>query len=145
MTKRFCTVVTDASWCPHERVAGWAAWLVCDGNRHKQYGAFKETVASSTEAEVKAILNGLYLARKRYDAQHYHVVSDCVGAMLKLQNALNWRHELEKIVGTSRVTFKHVKAHTRNTDARSYVNNWCDVNAKTAMWSQRTGKGVDNV
>lgn len=27
---------------------------------------------------------------------------------------------------------KHVKAHTDNTDVRSYLNDWCDQNAKAA-------------
>jgi len=37
-----------------------------------------------------------------------------------------------------RVTTRHVKGHTSNPDARSYVNRWCDREAKKHM---REGRG----
>lgn len=133
-SKRFCTVLTDASWCPDSRAAGWAAWLVCDGNRYKQYGAFKAKCQNAGEAEIKAILNGLSLAKKHFDPVHYHVVSDCQHALRTLPIATNqWGAKLREIVGSARVTFAHVKAHNGTPDKRSYVNAWCDRNARKAM------------
>jgi hypothetical protein len=32
-----------------------------------------------------------------------------------------------------RIQFRHVKAHTRAQDARSWVNRWCDREAKIKM------------
>lgn len=34
------------------------------------------------------------------------------------------------------IEFRHVRAHTDTKDARSYVNDWCDKNAKLFMWCQ---------
>lgn len=138
---KFCTVLTDASWCPHEKVAGWAVWIVCNNERYKRYDAFFEKVASAREAEIKAIINGCYIAKRVFAPDHYHVVSDCVDAMRALQGVgvtKEWQEKLLSIVGTAKVTFKHVKAHSNVQDKRSYVNNWCDFNAKMAMRSLRT-------
>ncbi len=33
------------------------------------------------------------------------------------------------------VEFRHVKAHERTDTARTYVNDWCDKNAKKALFS----------
>lgn len=133
---RFTTVLTDASWCPHENVAGWAAWIVCNDERFKRYDAFFEKVASAREAEIKAIINGCFIAKRVFNPDHYHVVSDCVDAMHLLQgkgSTKEWQEKLVEIIGETPITFKHVKAHSSNKDSRSYVNNWCDFNAKMAM------------
>lgn len=136
-----CTVLTDASWCPDNKVAGWAAWIVCNDERVKKFDTFYGLIESSFEAEVKAILNGLWLAKNAFNTNHYHVVSDCVMAMDALQgkhNSKEWQNKMVDIVGTARVTFKHVKAHTNATDKRSWVNNWCDMQAKLSMRKLRT-------
>lgn len=144
-SERFCTILTDASWCPSQKVAGWAAWIVCNDERYKRYDAFFEKVDSSHEAEIKAIINGVYIAKRVFDPDHYHVVSDCLTAMNVLQGKAGgkvWHAKLLEIVGTTRVTFAHVKAHTNTKDKRSYVNNWCDFNAKMAMRRLRSTDGV---
>ncbi len=125
---KFCTVITDASFCPYEKVAGWACWIVCNGKRVKKYGAFKDKAKSAMEAEIKAILNGVFIAEKAFKPSHYHIVSDCTMAMDALQGrsvTLEWQKLLLAITGDARLTFKHVKAHTAGKDARSWVNNWC--------------------
>lgn len=140
---KFCTVLTDASWCPHEKVGGWAVWIVMNGERFKRFDAFFEKLESAKEAEIKAILNGLYIAKRVFAPEAYHVVSDCVHAMKELQGTgatQEWRNKMLEITGESKVTYKHVKAHTSNDDKRSYVNNWCDFQAKMAMRSLRTRK-----
>ena len=139
--KLFCTVLTDASWCPHEKVAGWACWIVCNDERYKRFDAFFEKVDTPVEAEIKAILNGLFIARRVFNADRYHVVSDCTQAMAALKGEWptdKWKLKLLDIIGSASVSYKHVKAHTKATDKRSWVNNWCDFNAKIAMRSMRT-------
>lgn len=141
LTERFCTVLTDASWCPQEKVAGWAVWVVCNNERYKRYDAFFEKVASSREAEIKAIINGCYIAKRVFDPTHYHVVSDCVDAMNALQGKFatnEWKDKLTSIIGDTKITFKHVKAHSNTNDKRTYVNNWCDFQARMAMRSLRS-------
>ena len=140
MTKhKICTIVTDASFCAKTNVAGWACWVVYDGQREKRYGAFKGIVQHSGHAEIKAILNGLYIAKQLHDPQHYHVVSDCLNAMdnLKIGREKVWRRKMLEIIGESNITFKHVKAHTNVQDARSFVNRWCDEHAKKSMKEKR--------
>lgn len=147
MTAKFCTVLTDASWCPHEHVAGWAVWIVCNNERYKRYDAFFEKVANAQEAEIKAIINGVHIAKRVFNPDHYHVVSDCTGAMTALQGkgtTKEWQNILTNITGDAMVTFKHVRAHTKGNDKRSWVNNWCDFNAKLAMRSLRSISGGSN-
>jgi RNase H len=132
----FCTVLTDASWCPHSKAAGWAAWIVCNETRHKQHAPFKEIVENACVAEIMAIINGVYLAQKKFKPDHYHVVTDCTKAILILKHGYErgkWTKMLTDIIGEANITYKHVKAHTENTDKRSYVNNWCDLHAKRSM------------
>ena len=140
---KFCTVLTDASWCPDEFVAGWAAWLVCDEGRYTRYDAFLEPVPSAHDAEIKAILNGIFIARRLFDPEHFHVVTDCVGAIDTLSNKDSRKYRqynelLQSIVKSDKITFKHVKAHVKIQDKRSYVNDWCDFHAKLAMKQQRS-------
>lgn len=49
-------------------------------------------------------------------------------AVAKLYN------DLIKRVGSKKNEIRHVAAHTDNEDARSYVNAWCDMEAKKMMW-----------
>lgn len=142
-SENFCTVLTDASWCPSEKVAGWAVWIVCNNERYKRFDAFFEKVDSSREAEIKAIINGVYIAKRVFAPDHYHVVSDCVDAMNALQGKTGdkqWQNKLIEIIGETRITFKHVKAHSSTNDKRTYVNNWCDFQARMAMRSLRSMK-----
>lgn len=135
-SEKMCTVLTDASWCPDYKIAGWACWIVHDNERIKKYDTFYDHVGTSNEAEIKAILNGLWIAVRTFNSEHYHVVTDCTAAMDALQQRTHdktWHKKMLDIVGDAKVTFKHVKAHTNVKDKRSWVNNWCDFNAKLAM------------
>lgn len=138
---KFCTVLTDASWCPYEKVAGWACWIVCNGERYKRFDAFFEKVETAKEAEIKAIINGVYIAKRVFMPDHYHIVSDCTQAMDALKGlgpTKHWKEKLVEIIGDAKITFKHVKAHSSTNDKRTFVNNWCDFQAKMAMRSLRT-------
>lgn len=50
------------------------------------------------------------------------------------------RREFNKIVESYpkdiKIEFRHVKAHSGVDDSRSFVNEWCDTNAKREMWSK---------
>ncbi len=138
-----CTVVTDASYCPKTKAAGWACWIVYEGQRHKQYGIFKGAVDGCFEAEIMAIINGLFIAKKIFSPEHFHVVSDCIPAMMVVEGKTRkiklkkWRKKTLEIIGNQKLTTKHVKAHTSVQDKRSYVNRWCDTYAKAAMKQQK--------
>lgn len=135
---KFCTVLTDASFCPKQRVGGWAVWIVCEDERYKRFDAFFELLATSQEAEIKAIINGLWIANRLFSPDHFHVVSDCTTAMAAIsRSGTKWNAKVLEIIGERRLTFKHVKAHSGVGDRRSYVNEWCDFHAKMAMKRQR--------
>lgn len=145
--EKFCTVLTDASWCPNQKVAGWAAWIVCNNERFQRFDAFFEKIESAREAEIKAIINGVYIAKRIFAPEHYHIVSDCVDAMNALQGKGTtkiWQDKLTEIIGTAKVTFKHVKAHTDVKDKRTFAHNFCDFKAKIAMRSLRTAPKESN-
>lgn len=135
--RKLCTIVTDASFCDKTKAAGWAVWIVCDEGRYKHFGGFKTKIDKPHEAEIKAILNGLYFAKKQFVVSQYHIVTDCQAAIDHLKNTLEWQAQVKNIIGNGIVTFSHVKAHTKKEDKRSYVNRWCDKQAKVYMQKQR--------
>jgi ribonuclease HI len=144
----FATVVTDASFFADTGKAGWACWIVCNGERYKAYGAFSGKKTCSTHAEVCAIGNGIFLAIKRFNPEKIHVVTDSMNAIhilesfgkkgLSKKNKTNATAQKEaakiikKISTNLTLTFKHVRAHTDIQDKRSFVNRWCDEHAKKA-------------
>ena len=133
--KKLCTIVTDASWCPRTKVGGWAVWIVCENIRHKAYAAFVDKCKTSGEAEIKAAINGIYLAHKKFeDVDRYHFVIDCREAIWHIKNKKSdWRIQMQKIVGNTSITAKHVKAHGSTSTKRTWVNNWCDKHSKQEM------------
>ena len=130
-----CTIVTDASFCPQTKFGGWAAWIVCDQQRQRYCAAFKDPCLSGFEAERNGAINGLYLAKRHFpDAYRYHFVVDCRGVIdVITQKKGDWWPKLKVIADPIPISVKHVKAHTRDTAARSWVNRWCDTYAKQAM------------
>lgn len=140
------TIITDASYCDRTKAAGWAAWIRIDGASDpiKKYAEFKQPVSSSREAEMLAVINGLWLA-----AQHGVTVAlvqtDCM-AVVHMLNGETKKKSIRDEYSRARakagvchikVSGRHVRGHTQVADARSYVNRWCDSRAKTAMKKQR--------
>lgn len=136
------TIITDASFCPRTKAAGWAAWVRIDGHPEpiKRYAEFRQPVENAQEAEMLAAINGLWLA-----AQHGVTVAlvqtDCLAVVHMLNGQTKNEHlrrafsgALAKagVAGIAR-SGRHVKGHTQTADARSYVNRWCDERAKSAM------------
>lgn len=133
------TVITDASFCNATKKAGWAAWIVIAGVRHKKYGAFKNKVDRSDLSELYAAWNGIFIARQ-LGATSILLQTDCEAAIQLLSGGVSDRQKRymkrlrkKKHLDMSGVIFKHVKGHTDKDDARSYVNRWCDEMAKAAM------------
>lgn len=127
------TVIADASFCPQTRAGGWAAWLTSDKGRKQHAGCFHDLPKSPTEAELWAVLNGIWLAFE-LGATHILIQSDCTGALKLIDDGIP---ELSLFAGVF-IRTKHVKGHTQTKDARSYVNRWCDSEAKKHMRKQRT-------
>ena len=136
------TVNCDASFCPHTKAAGWAVWIAVDGGvKHKQSGRFKHSPRTSNEAEFWAMLNGLWIAVHTYGVTHALIQGDCRGALDKImRRPVVVRNICDKVDHAVSIRTKWVKAHTTTSDARSWVNDWCDRQAKRHMESERRTK-----
>lgn len=142
------TINTDASYSPINRRAGYAFWAVCDEFRIQKSGVFRDKCMNPNDAEAKCILNALKvvtsanknitkiivntdslnaIALLKYDREH---MRKYIGDNMKM-----WKHlrivyaEFRRIKGLQ-IEFRHVKAHSGLKDKRSYVNEWCNFNAK---------------
>lgn len=148
-------MVTDASFYQDQRrvCGGWAAWVRIDDwpMPIKGFGSFKKTPRNSSEAEVMAALNGLYIAANR-GATHILIRSDCMavehlvnGRATKDYMVHRWRNALSApwASGIVQLTSKHVKGHgDRTRHAAAWTNDWCDQKAKQAMRRARKGGRV---
>jgi ribonuclease HI len=141
------TINTDASW--RDKFAGYAFWIVCDAGKIQKAGKIKILVDNSGEAEMMCIANALHtLKHSRFseitkviintDSQHCidrlspggkftgKTTEECLFTMmeicLKLGKSIRDIHSVFE--------FRHVKAHSGKKDNRSFVNEWCDREAK---------------
>lgn len=136
------TVITDASFCPKTKAAGWAAWVRIDGEAEpvKRYGELKTPVDRAQHAELLAAVNGIWLAMK-YGATEVLVQTDCLEVVHLLEGKTRKASLISRFTlalreaGVEHImrSGRHVKGHTTVEDARSYVNRWCDEKAKSAM------------
>ena len=134
------TVITDASFCHHTRSGGWAAWVTINTFyelgaprviRIKRYGTFHKRPKNSTEAEVWAAYNGIWLAYAN-GATDILIQTDCTGAIDRDHKGAAKKHWPD-----ATVAWRHVKGHTDREEARFFVNRWCDEHAGKMMRKQR--------
>ena len=128
-----CTVNTDASYCPYIQAGAGAVWISFVDGPYRKAFTFKKKPANAKQAEKWAILNGLHMARKM-GHETILINSDCKWAMHEIQQS--------KSIDITGVEFRYVKAHNGTKDSRSYVNNWCDKEAKKLMriWRKKLQK-----
>lgn len=152
------TINTDASWDPKLKIAGYAIWIVSDNFRVKVGGVFKDTCRNPHEAEIKAILNALYILGTKEDYISRIIFNtdstNAIGVLtwdlphikkyLGRNNAKHWKpfykklnRYKKKITGMPVYEFRHVRAHTGAENARSKVNEWCDKTAKAFLREER--------
>ena len=137
------TITTDASFCPDNKVGGFAFWITSNINRVQVSGGFKDTIENSADAEFMCILNSLVtLIRLNYPIITKVIVNTDCEAVIK-QVKQNKTSKLvayyKALIKKNKLTieFRHVKAHTSKNDKRSYVNRWCDKEAKKEMLKKR--------
>lgn len=136
------TVITDASFCPETKSAGWAIWVAHDkGARIKKYGNFKRMPKDSGMAELWAAINGIAYAT-RAGAKSILLQTDCTYVVKLLNEHPDKIYEalrLVKIEERPTVKVFHVKGHTNSSwsGAKYWVNRWCDKHAGIAMRTQR--------
>lgn len=137
----FITAYTDASF---HKQGGWAVWLRSERGRVIRQGVCPAQVRDSFAAELWAIKQALEFAVAEWpDSDVVLVNTDSLAAVDALENDGAWsqREEVAQIqeaiwsfVFRKYLTlrFKHVKAHTGQSDVRSYINRAVDQKAKAA-------------
>lgn len=136
------TINTDASFSYQHKVGSYAFVIVCDHFRIKHSGTFtKAQPTNPTDAEIMSIGNALHTLLKRQDvptSAWLIINTDSKAAMNVIQKGKNklgadvrkMIDELKVRIQYHKFEFRHVKAHSGKGDARSLVNEWCDMNAK---------------
>ena len=139
------TINTDASFSPDYKVGGFAFYIVCDQFKITKSGMFKINPKTSIEAEMMCMANALHtlLMQKDLPQTKWIVLnSDCLSAFEKIK--LKGKNSKGRLIaqilrkirlkcGMPKFDFRHVKAHNGTPDARSFVNDWCDKEAKKWM------------
>lgn len=144
------TINTDASFHPVHKKGGYAFYIVCDLFKIQKGGMFKKNPKTAMEAEMMCMANALYtlLSQKELPSTKWIVInSDCLFSFERIkrksQDAIGKQvaEMLRKVrlktsykdVIMPKFEFRHVKAHNGTPDARSWVNDWCDKEAKKWM------------
>lgn len=150
--KKYLTINTDASFHPIKKTSGYAFYIKCDDFTLKHSGVFKNNIPeNSMEAELMCIGNAVYAVLNLKDVPKVDCIiinTDCIPAIHRIMkkkhplgikvksliDSLKWK------CGQANIKIKHVKAHTNKQDSRSWVNDWCDKNAKGQMSKQKKNK-----
>lgn len=146
------TINTDASFS--DGYGGFAFWIVCDEGKIQKAGKIKSKINSSTEAETMCIANAIHtLKHSRFkEIKRIFVNTDSQGSIQFLSgkhrpkagtmmfnvveearfNMMEFCLKIGKSIRDVNTVFEFrwVKAHNGKKDARSYVNSWCDKEAK---------------
>jgi ribonuclease HI len=133
------TVITDASFCPSTKIGTWAAWVVVSTKkvrRVKLCRVFKQNPKNSSEAEIWALANGLSIAVKlRCDT--ILLQSDSMEAVLLFKDRKKLLTYFPNLPSHVKITTNHIKGHSTNDDKKSFVNRWCDTEARSKLRKER--------
>lgn len=149
---RCITINTDASFHPKYKCGGYAFLIKSDLFEIKMGGAFKNNPTTPTDAEIKGIGNSIHVLLHLQDLPECDLLvinNDCKSGMQWLETPIyktpkKIRRMIDALLvrlGNPKFEFRHVKAHNGTPDARSFVNNWCDVEAKKWMRTKIPKKG----
>jgi ribonuclease HI len=148
-----CTINTDASFSKYHKMGGYAFWAVSNTFKITKSGAFKAKCTDSTDCEIKCIINALMTVLHgcagvtrvivNTDSMNaIHILTNdrdaqkrwCRGVKINGKYRAAYHKVLSGAKSRAVIEFRHVKAHTGEDSARSWVNEWCDTEAKKAMW-----------
>lgn len=142
------TINTDASFHPHLKYGAYAFWAICNDCKITKSGVFRKKCINPDDAEAKCILNALTVVLKSHKAVSKIIVNtDSLNAIAYLTNdrkhirryglignkATEFKRLLCLLIKEKTIEFRHVKAHSGISDKRSYVNEWCDAEAKKQL------------
>lgn len=139
------TINTDASYNSQKQVGGYAFYIVCDLFKIQKSGMFKVHPKSPMQAEMMCMANALHTLAAQPELPQFNWIvinSDCLFSFEKIK--LKSQDKIGRVVakklrsvrektGFPDYELRHVKAHNGTPDARSWVNDWCDKEAKKWM------------
>lgn len=138
---RGITINTDASFYNQHKIGAFAFWIKSDVFKITKGGMFKTEILDSTQAEIYAIGNAIACLLQQPDlpqANFLVINTDCTYAIKQITERRSidgnkvyhlWQQLIKKI-GSKKNSFRHVRAHTGKNNPRSFVNEWCDTEAK---------------
>ena len=156
------TIISDASCSTDLQYAAYAFWAVSSRAKLAHSGPLKEPVGSTAEAEVKAVMNAVHIAKRAgvlCDGDDLLIQVDALGAihaltgvMTKSRTKLKYARYLKAFQDATqahgiRVEFRHVKGHTKaetHGEARFRAQRNVDKAARTAMRNARTAGRCDH-
>jgi|SRR6476661_683234 len=141
------TINTDASFSQKHQIGSFAFWIVCNEFRILKSGILKSNVVRPELAEFKCIVNAFHTLFNQdiRGIKKIIVNTDCLNVIHVINDSkpeisrykLGFLKEVlkpyKKIISkhpSVTIEFRHVRSHTGKGDARSYVNEWCDTEAK---------------
>ena len=150
--KKICTIYTDASFkiVGDKVLSSWAMYARCNNGRLEHSANFKNNSSKDpTHAEARAIFKAIKMCYKKWpDIDIVFVNTDSLAVChsmwpngigrqnMKISKSKPESYQIIKAMQEWLIKhnlisrFKHVKAHTGNSDVRSWVNDRCDKNAK---------------
>lgn len=153
------TIISDASWCPNTRAAGYGFWSVSERGRHAGGGSFKAGAKSAMHAEMMAIVNALHVTLALGIAakgDRVLIQTDCLygiytfeGRGLMGKKARKRNAFLSPVVDLFKehvrandltVEFRHVRGHTSVADQRSMAQRHADARARVGMKKARAAR-----
>jgi len=146
------TINTDASFHTRLKIGGYAFWAVSNDFKITKSGVFRKKCQTSDDAESKCIINALTVILKAHNSITKIIINtDSLNSIAYLTRDIKhiqrYRLSHSKMrqfkqcltmlpIGKIKIEYRHVKAHSGVDDARSFVNEWCDTEAKKMMWSK---------
>lgn len=142
------TITTDASFHFEHNIGAYAFWAVSNNFRILKHGAIKQKIFSPDTAEFMCIINAIHCVIKEKGISKIIVNTDSMNVIhcvernksamkkYKLNHLQSLYKVYEELIGNMPIEFRHVRAHTMKTDARSWVNEWCDSKAKESLWKE---------
>lgn len=158
------TINTDAAFHSGKKVGGFAFWIVSNRGKIAYAGPLKSNVFNPDHAELQCIINAFHVLFTKTDWKNISriiVNTDSLNSIHVLeanQEAIKkyrlkdtyfkiYRYRLKSLKKKysvcgykGQIEFRHVKAHTGTDNARKFVNDWCDKNAKEQLWKQINSK-----
>lgn len=143
------TIITDASFCPNTKAAGYSCWIASNGGKQAFEGPLNAP-RDNNVAETMAIVNALWhgfkhgLIKPKSDILIQSDSETAIGILKgeKIPSNQQYRDAVAYVQGlVSRYSltlrYKHVPGHTKGADSRTRAQNHCDVAAKRQMLRQR--------